>query len=548
MKFSRPVGRAIVLLCVLAGSTLVTGQEDHLNPHTEALFQAIHTDQTARIIEEAERLESRGNFPGLYGALSEVSRYFSRNNAFEMALEYQLRALRYMGNMSGYEGKINKLFAFGNVSILYEKIDRDQMARNYLDSAYRYARQSGYPFFLLHAHNNLGMYYTRKNEPDSALRYFINAQRYLRRSRGDSLMNACIAGNMGRIYAEKEDPTRARDGFEANLAISRRINEIDYYPTACEYILYLLEWGDTARARLLLREVETPIRKQYPELASWYQQALLTWAVQTNAPQSGRILRRYLHLNDSLLAARSTQLNKVVGEAMGKRLALQQKKAELQQAESMQLSKQKTIRIQQLLLLILSLIAVLVILVILYKKRVRAKQEQVRAEKLRSALAEKELENESLKRKQLDIELQFKSRDITNLAIDIHEKSALHTIWARKLERLLSLKDFETVKKEMKTMLRDVHTSERIDRQKRPLKEKVEEVNAAFYAKLAEEFPSLTKNDREICGMIRMRMSTKEIATLKNITPGSAKVMKTRIRKKLELDPGDDLQLFISQV
>jgi DNA-binding CsgD family transcriptional regulator len=59
------------------------------------------------------------------------------------------------------------------------------------------------------------------------------------------------------------------------------------------------------------------------------------------------------------------------------------------------------------------------------------------------------------------------------------------------------------------------------------------------------QFPDLTDNDIKLCGLIRLKLTVKQIGIIKNITPESAKIAKNRLSKKLMLSPGSNLYEFL---
>ena len=54
---------------------------------------------------------------------------------------------------------------------------------------------------------------------------------------------------------------------------------------------------------------------------------------------------------------------------------------------------------------------------------------------------------------------------------------------------------------------------------------------------LRVRYPMLTSYDIRLCTYLRANLSTKEIATILNITPDSVKKAKHRLRKKIGLNP-----------
>ena len=73
----------------------------------------------------------------------------------------------------------------------------------------------------------------------------------------------------------------------------------------------------------------------------------------------------------------------------------------------------------------------------------------------------------------------------------------------------------------------------------------VERVNSEFFKKLKNDFPDITKNEIMLCGLIRINLSNKEIAVIRNITPKAVKMGKYRMKKRFELDQDDSLDEFI---
>lgn len=73
-------------------------------------------------------------------------------------------------------------------------------------------------------------------------------------------------------------------------------------------------------------------------------------------------------------------------------------------------------------------------------------------------------------------------------------------------------------------------------------------VHPDFYQKLLADFPNLTQNELRLCAYLKMNLNTKDIAAICNITPESARVARSRLRKSLNLvDSSIDLASFLSK-
>ena len=75
-----------------------------------------------------------------------------------------------------------------------------------------------------------------------------------------------------------------------------------------------------------------------------------------------------------------------------------------------------------------------------------------------------------------------------------------------------------------------------------------ETLHEDFNAKLSENFPNLTQQERRLATLLRLGFSSKYIATLMNITSKSVEISRYRLRQKLGLEKGDNLVNFIKSI
>jgi len=80
------------------------------------------------------------------------------------------------------------------------------------------------------------------------------------------------------------------------------------------------------------------------------------------------------------------------------------------------------------------------------------------------------------------------------------------------------------------------------------LEKTITDTDLDFEAKLAKQYPELTKSEREMCSLIRLNLSIKEIMAIKNTTTSSVKNYRYRIRKKLKIPKGEELERFIENL
>jgi PAS domain S-box-containing protein len=69
-----------------------------------------------------------------------------------------------------------------------------------------------------------------------------------------------------------------------------------------------------------------------------------------------------------------------------------------------------------------------------------------------------------------------------------------------------------------------------------------------FYLRLQQRFPDLTPGERKLCALLRLNLSSKDIAAITFQNPNSIDVARYRLRKKLNLGLAENLVDFLSDI
>ncbi|MFZ5940551.1 MAG: helix-turn-helix transcriptional regulator [Bacteroidota bacterium] len=75
-----------------------------------------------------------------------------------------------------------------------------------------------------------------------------------------------------------------------------------------------------------------------------------------------------------------------------------------------------------------------------------------------------------------------------------------------------------------------------------------QEVHLEFYRKLQEGYPHLTPAERRLAAFIRLDLSSKQIAEITQTTAESVHVARSRLRKKIGLDKGENMTIFFGRL
>lgn len=156
---------------------------------------------------------------------------------------------------------------------------------------------------------------------------------------------------------------------------------------------------------------------------------------------------------------------------------------------------------------------------------------------LGSKLTTKELENEKLLNEHSKLKLSVLSHEIA-------EKNKRLGELEDDLERLT--KDYISDEaKERKGLAETILTHGRNGEEWSRFMEYFQNVYHDYLGRLKTQFTDITPNELRLCALIKINLSTKEIANALNITPDSLRTAKYRLRKKLKLETDENLSDFL---
>lgn len=105
-------------------------------------------------------------------------------------------------------------------------------------------------------------------------------------------------------------------------------------------------------------------------------------------------------------------------------------------------------------------------------------------------------------------------------------------------------KSLET-KHALEKIVREIDTTLRLQEDWKQFEYHFDRIHGDFLNRLREHFHDLTPNEQKLCALLRLNLSTKEIANLMSISLRGVEIARYRLRKKLGLDQGQNLSKFI---
>ena len=143
-----------------------------------------------------------------------------------------------------------------------------------------------------------------------------------------------------------------------------------------------------------------------------------------------------------------------------------------------------------------------------------------------------------------------KRQEVMNVALSIVEqKEFLESLDAmvKRLSKTEDPKEKDRIIAELESSIKQRLSYDR-DVDSQYFYAQAESLHEDFNAKLSENFPNMTQQERRLATLLRLGFSSKYIATLMNITPKSVEISRYRLRQKLGLAKGDNLVNFIKSI
>jgi tetratricopeptide (TPR) repeat protein/DNA-binding CsgD family transcriptional regulator len=433
----------------------------------------------------------------------------SRSSDFKAAIELIFEAIAIFEK----NNDLNELaIAYNNLAFSYERLGDIETHIMYLFKAVELNKKQGNTFHLVMNYNNLGTTHREKDLLDEAIAFYDSAFIQLQKL-NDPLPLAQNLMNRGNIYKRKGDAEIAEPLYLEALSICEA-NNIHYGEMLCKINL-----GDLYRQKrqydksreVLASALDLSLRlKAKREEALVYEKQAWLARDLTDFSTAYHLLDRYHVLNDSL-----------VNESVRKEAnALREKfEVERKEKEIIALSKEKLYQQFLIVVLLLGILLLVIVLQFLVNKNRTSRLQLIASQNLN------QLKQETLALREKDL----MEQTMEKLVLQEH----LNTLMEKIKEE-----NFNMVLQKVKT----IQTKENpLDR----MIDKFRLLHPQFINQLKTDYPQLTQNDLEFCSLIKMNLSTKEIAQLLRITVESVFTKKYRILKKLNLNKETDLNTWV---
>lgn len=359
---------------------------------------------------------------------------------------------------------------------------------------------------------NLGEIYRLTGKPEDAMSYYKKAL-LINTNLNREYQLAIIYNNIGNIYLSAGNADSATKYLRQSLSIGEKLQEHGLISSASISLGNLLiHTGNPAAAKSYFSEgLETAgIKSNIGNLRDACKGLSDIYAASGDYKMAYLYHDRFKSLSDSI--------NSVQNQEKITRLEMQYIYNHEQNINKVR--KQKK---QLRYFLIASFLAIVLIAMILIYGRQKIKIKHTTAS----------ANNLKLEKQKLQEEIEFKNRELTTNVMYMVRKNELINIISQNLIKVRNKFDAK-LRPEIQEIIIGLQSNFDKDIWKE-FEVRFREVHKNFYDNLMKQHPNLTENEKKLCALLRLDMTTKEIAAITHQNPSSIEVARTRMRKKMNL-------------
>ena len=489
-------------------------------------YNTLNLDSARVILESAEKLAVSHKFddllPGIYKTKARI--YDKEGNLTE-AIDFYLKAAVLF---EAQKSESDLAMIDGNIGVVYMRLENEPEALKYLTRAMEYNEKNNNWHNLSINYNNLGALYQQMDSVEKS-RFYYEKELHLAQKESNEYALARTYLNLANVLKGTDDYLLAGAYYDSSLYYSNK-NNIEY-----GIIVGKLNYGDYYNVigeydkaiKILKEDKELLANRNLPgEEATIY--AFLSRAYKGAGVYDSSLFyyEKYNHINDSI-AGETTKANVLSLEKKYQSEKKERQISELEANASKQRLRNRFMITALLFLLIISAIGSL--LLVAQRKSTRLKEQLIRQEneQLKNIM---EIRNQELVSKALMVstlneqldKFQFHFKDV---------KSSLTKESAQKIEMLVNDLSYSLPEQAW------------LEFEKR-----FESVHQSFITKLSANYPDLSPTELRLCSLLKLSMSSKEIALLTNRSVGSVDNIRSKVRNKLGLDAEANLTSFLMKL
>lgn len=511
--------------------------------HARVLNSKGEYQKALRRLNSTKQLWEDINSPKTIAIISsELGRAFNGIHIHDSAIYFYQKALKHFDTTHQL---LNQSIMLNNISNSFADQGINEIALNYLLKSTKIAQKLEDQEMLSVNYNNIGLMYKEAGKLDSALYYFYKCDDFI----PDSVMNIdkiMSSYNLGNTLKKLNRLEEAKDKFKLvyNYCSENNINPgILRAQIGLGDIYYLKKNFENAE------EFYTAAYRLAKETNSTTFQLMALESLAQNHinEQAINVFETYKRIKDSvnLIEKQEASLELDAKYQTNKKIA---------ENLVLQLKIDKDFYHKWLLYSLFFLtLAWVIILIIQFRKR------QIKHQRKLAIIEKTNYQNQLvIEKKENTLKLKEAERIQAELNLSLKNQEISHHLLIQSVfnNRLMDMKEEISefipklrAKKDRDALERLINqTSQNTKKPLMEFEEIFKSIYPGFFEKLAKKYPELSSRERQICALLKLNLSSKDIAQIMHIGSNSAETMRYRIRKKMDLEQNQSLQNTISNI
>lgn len=422
--------------------------------------------------------------------------YLSLNN-FELAIQY------FTDTKNASTSSIFKEIHAVSKSLLgacYEKKGAYKKALSYQEQGLEIFEEMNNKNGIAKSNENIGSIYEDLKRFDLANVYFLKAYNYVKGTGSFEEVN--VLNNIGDTHRKTGDYASALNFTSEALKIAAELND-------------------------------------YHQLESAHKDLSKTYALMSNFENAHKHLMESERISSAMLKSRNTdQLN-----VLQTIYETNKKEAEIQL-----LKEQNKVSAAKQNLLWVALFAIGAIFTILYNYLGRKRKAKLKIQEYKQRLLKAELDKKANEEKNLQREVQLKTASLSRYSLHLSQKNKILLNLSNALRNIVSRKHMNATGK-IKNLVEEIDFNLKQENEWDEFNKFFTEIHPEFIKKLSSlSHNHLSPAELRLGMLLRLNLSSKEIASILRVTPDSVRVARYRLRKKLPIAQKDELVNFMIEL
>jgi inorganic phosphate transporter, PiT family len=164
------------------------------------------------------------------------------------------------------------------------------------------------------------------------------------------------------------------------------------------------------------------------------------------------------------------------------------------------------------------------------------------------AVLEYELKITNNQNARLEAAVKTKKKAQKKLALDIIQKTEVLAQLKSQIDLIKKKPESEIKYSDLNNIKTLIVEQLNIEKERKSLNNYIQELNINFYQNLSTKYPELSEKEKRLCALLRLNLSSKEIASILGISFKSVEINRYRIRKKMSLKKDEKLHHIINKL